>query len=417
MVRLFGFIALCVSWAEAMEVAVADTGRNAFSHPLPGLSVESRRAHATGNSFFNQNWVMAPASAASRDGLGPLFNARSCSACHPLDGRGSPDSVSLILRVSMLQDGVGMPHPTYGDQIQTLAIPGAMPDAEITLEWLTEGNLRRPAFHLSRWSAQPPAQPLLLSARVGNAVFGLGLLESVPAAVIEARADPADADGDGISGRVNRVWDKSLQSLQLGRFGWKANQPSLRQQAADAFWGDIGITSPVNRDANSSISDEPELSEVLLQRVTVYLQTLAPPARRDVTDPQVMEGEKLFAQIRCSACHLPELQTGAEAALPELVDQTFGAYTDLLLHDLGPGLADHRPDHEASGQEWRTAPLWGIGLLKTVNNHTTLLHDGRARNIEEAIHWHGGEAEKSKQEYLRLREDERVSLIKFVESL
>ncbi|SKB01655.1 CxxC motif-containing protein, DUF1111 family [Prosthecobacter debontii] len=411
-------LGMCV---QAADVTVPDAGRNAYSHPMPGLSVETRRAHATGNSFFNENWIMAPGSASSRDGLGPYFNARSCSACHPLDGRGSPDSVALLVRMSMLSEGGSQPHPRYGDQIQTLALPGLKPEARIELTWQQVGDLRRPQLHIDDWREGEPDRALALSPRVGNAVFGLGLLEAVAVEEIERRADPEDRDGDGISGRVNRVWDKTSKSLMLGRFGWKANQPTLRQQAADAFLGDIGITSPVNPDEDGPPEiphgGSPELSELLLQRVTTYLQTLAPPARREVDHPQVKQGERLFQALRCAACHVPELQTAADAHLAELRSKTFHPYTDLLLHDLGEGLADHRPDHEAEGREWRTAPLWGLGLQETVNGHTTLLHDGRARNAHEAILWHGGEATASQEAYQKLSEMEREALLRFLKSL
>jgi CxxC motif-containing protein (DUF1111 family) len=405
----------------AEPVTARDTGRNAFSHPLPGLSAPVRRSHAIGNSFFNENWVAAPASAAARDGLGPLFNARSCSACHPLDGRGSPDSVSLILRISILREGSTEPHPIYGGQIRPLAIPGARADARITLEWLDQGGLRQPHFRLEDWRAGPPQEPLLFSPRMGNAVFGLGLLESVPADVIEARADPEDRDGDGISGRVNQVWDKEQQTKRLGRFGWKANQPSLRQQTADAFHADIGITSVVNPhefpETDLPHGGSPELPENLLQHVVTYLRTLAPPARRDREDGRVKQGEEVFRRIGCAACHLPELRVGEFPEQPALSGAHIEPFTDLLLHDMGPGLADGRPDQEADGREWRTAALWGLGLQQTVNGHLFLLHDGRARGIAEAILWHDGEAAAARQRWQALPEAERAALLRFLESL
>ncbi len=416
--------------AESQTVTVIDAGRNAYSHPMPGLRVETRRAHATGNSFFNENWLIALASATSRDGLGPVFNARSCSACHPLDGRGSPDGPSLLIRMSVMKDGQTRPHETYGDQIRPLAIPGATPDAQVKISWRetpgtypdgTPYSLRSPEINLHTWREGKPSDPLLLSPRIGNAVFGLGLLEAVPESLIESRADPDDVNGDGISGRVNRVLNKESQNFQLGRFGWKANQPSIRLQVADAFAGDIGITSPVNPAERNPGSlpngGTPELPENILQRVTTYLQTLAPPARRNTTDENVKQGEQLFTALRCAACHVPELQTGSEAPLPELANKLFHPYTDLLLHDMGEGLADHRPDHLATGNEWRTPPLWGMGLQHTVNGHTTLLHDGRARNAEEAILWHEGEAAASRKQFMALPAEERRALLAFLQSL
>ena len=268
----------------------------------------------------------------------------------------------------------------------------------------------------------------MVSLRIANAVHGLGLLEAVLEADIRANADPDDADGDGISGRLNMVWDKTEQKLVLGRFGWKANQPSLRQQTADAFNGDIGITSPVNPRQNNTEAQrervssapsggEPELPENLLKHVVTYLRTLAPPAQRDTNDAAVIQGGQLFATLNCAKCHQPTLRTGEFPDVPELAHHPIHPYTDLLLHDMGAGLADGRPDGEATGTEWRTPPLWGMGLQQAVNGHTTLLHDGRARNTEEAILWHGGEAAKSQQDFLKLSPDDRAALLAFLDSL
>jgi len=414
---------------------IFDTGRNAFSHPLANITPLTRRQHVTGNSFFNENWVAAPASTGARDGLGPMFNARSCSACHPLDGRGSPDGVALLVRISIMHDGKAAPHPIYGDQIQPLALPGAQAEASIRLRWADAAStypdhttvmLRRPVLELDSWRDGKP-EPLMLSPRVGNAVFGLGLLEAVPEATVRALADPDDRDGDGISGRPNEIRGADGQ-IQLGRFGWKANQPTLRQQAADAFAGDIGITSPAHLEENHSSAQTsrladfpsggtPELEELLLQRVTTYLQTLAPPARRNVKAEDVQRGQQLFHKARCNACHLHELRTGDSHPVQELRGQIIHPYTDLLLHDMGAGLADNRPDHTASGTEWRTPPLWGLGLQKTVNGHTSLLHDGRARNSEEAILWHDGEADASRQTFRKMSATERADLLTFLDSL
>tara|TARA_B100000674_G_C37922578_1_gene953977 strand:- start:1168 stop:1938 length:771 start_codon:yes stop_codon:yes gene_type:complete len=256
------------------------------------------------------------------------------------------------------------------------------------------------------------------------------LLAAVDDETLRAQADPNDLDGDGISGKVNTVWDYEGKKLVTGRFGWKANQPSLRQQTAGAFVGDLGITSPLFPDENHTTSyaelhkfvsmpndEQPELTAKILQRVTAYLQTLAPPARRDVSDPTVRQGQRLFAAMKCASCHTPELKTGDFHELAELRNQTIRPYTDLLLHDMGKGLADGREDFEASGQEWRTPPLWGIGLQERVNGHTTLLHDGRARNLTEAILWHGGEAENSREQFLNSTKKERLALLSFLQSL
>jgi CxxC motif-containing protein (DUF1111 family) len=255
-------------------------------------------------------------------------------------------------------------------------------------------------------------------------VFGLGLLEAIPEATILALADEGDQDGDGISGKANYVWDVQKNGLSLGRFGWKANQPTLIQQVASAYHDDMGITTSLlpreNSDGQSQYDgrgDDPELSDEILDVVTFYVQTLAVPARRDLDDPLVQRGEQLFDNARCSACHIPTLQTGTLSDVPEVSNQTIQPFTDLLLHDMGPGLADNRPDFLATGSEWRTPPLWGIGLVKVVNGHTNFLHDGRARGLLEAILWHGGEAEQSREAVQEMSTNDRDALIAFLESL
>lgn len=419
-----------------------DTGRNAFSHSLANITTVTRRHHAVGNSLFSENWVAAPASATSRDGLGPMFNARSCSGCHFLDGRGAPpepdkDSAALLVRISIMENGRAVPDPVYGGQIQPRSLPGGAPEAQVSVRWSEheetypdgkEITLRKPVLEFSAWADGPPSHPLLTSPRIANAVHGLGLLEAVPEAAIRSLADPEDADKDGISGRANEAWDKTLQKRMLGRFGWKASQPSVRQQTAEAFLGDMGITSPVNpqeaftpaqkaRLASLPSGGEPEIPENLLQHVTTYMRTLAPPARRDVDDPVVRRGSVLFNDLKCARCHVPLMVTGEVSDITELSNQIIRPYTDLLLHDMGEGLADGRPDEDATGVEWRTPPLWGMGLQKAVNGHTTFLHDGRARNAEEAILWHGGEAAASRDAFMRLPQSDRADLLRFLDSL
>ena len=423
---------------------VQATTRQAFGQPLPHLTADQETRFFVGNSFFNRNWVSAPASTTARDGLGPLFNARSCSACHLHDGRGRPpepgeDMLSMLVRLSVpgrdAHQGV-VPEPVYGDQFNGLAVPGVPPEgrALVTYEEVpgtyADGepfSLRRPTYTFSdlRYGAMRP--DTLLSPRVAPAMVGLGLLEAVPEATLLDMADPDDADGDGISGRLNRVWDKARQETVVGRFGWKANQPSVAQQVAGAFLGDIGITSPLFPDENCTAAavacrqatngGSPELSERLLGHVVFYSRTLAVPARRHSRLPQVRRGRELFDDAQCNACHTPTLRTGAVPGLPDLSGQVIHAYTNLLLHDMGDGLADDRPDFEASGSEWRTPPLWGIGLVETVNRHTYFLHDGRARNLAEAILWHGGEAEDSKETFRRMPRADREALLQFLNSL
>jgi len=421
------------------------TSQRAFTLPISGLSPEQETQFFVGNSFFNRNWVSAPASTAARDGLGPLYNARSCSACHLHDGRGRPPAtpdepmVSMLLRLSIPGEdphhGV-VPEPTYGDQLHNLAVPGVPPEGRggVTYEDITGSfadgesySLRKPTYTLTELAYGPLHPATRLSPRVAPQMIGLGLLEAVPAETLFALADPQDRDGDGVSGRANLVWDKARQHTVLGRFGWKANQPTVAQQVAGAFLGDIGITSWLFPQENCTPAQEacrqgpsgvqPEIAPDLLHSVIFYARTLAVPARRHWDDPEVLRGQHLFEQARCARCHLPTLQTGAVADLPSLSHQTIHPYTDLLLHDMGEALADDRQDFVATGREWRTAPLWGIGLIQAVNGHTNFLHDGRARNLTEAILWHGGEAEAAREAFRHLPRADRKALIRFLESL
>tara|TARA_R110002096_G_scaffold139504_9_gene293864 strand:+ start:401 stop:1810 length:1410 start_codon:yes stop_codon:yes gene_type:complete len=432
---------------------VVQNGQNAFSLPLANISRENRRAHVVGNSFFNKNWVVAPASPAARDGLGPLFNAHSCSGCHVRDGRGSlpreNGSSGLLFRLSVPGEKVQkgnvtvhsppVPHPIYGGQLGVLAIPGAQPEGTVSINYqeiegkFADGStytLRSPVYQLiPSKSYSAPETDLMISPRLAPPVHGLGLLEAVAESEILAHSDPDDEDGDGISGRPNRAWNAERKQYELGRFGWKANQTDLRQQTASAFLSDIGITSRIHprEDLTDSqfeqldkllLGEYPELSDQILDRVVRYQQTLAPPARRNWEDPIVVKGKALFESAQCSACHLPTMKTAPDySEVPELANQTIRPYTDLLLHDMGEALSDHCPDFEARGHEWRTPPLWGIGLTEAVNGNTFFLHDGRARSLEEAILWHGGEAEASAYFYRGLPKADRDALLAFLNSL
>jgi CxxC motif-containing protein (DUF1111 family) len=426
------------------SATVFDRSQNAFGLPAPGLSREASRFFGVGNSLFNQNWVQAPASTTARDGLGPFFNARSCAACHFKDGRGRPPAfdderpTGYLVRVGVpgQRDGVGSPvgDERYGSQVQDGAILGLPPEAAIRIRYedvpgrFADGapyTLRRPTVGFED-EAYGPLDGLALSARVANQMPGMGLLEAIPEHAILALADPADRDGDGISGRVNRVWDVERQAHAAGRFGWKAEQPTVRQQVASAFHGDLGVTSELFAAENCTVAPAgcnelptggaPEIETAGLDHVTLYSSALAVPARRDLNDPEARRGERLFREIGCASCHLPELQTGPHP-IASLSDQTIRPYTDLLLHDMGDGLADGFETFEASGREWRTPPLWGLGLIETVNGHTRLLHDGRARGVVEAILWHGGEAEASRERFRALDADERAALVRFLHSL
>ena len=426
------------------ETTVKATNRNSFGLPAPNLTNEERRTFEVGDSFFTQNWVTAPASTEARDGLGPTFNAQSCSSCHTLDGRASPPldnndpERGLLLRLSIPgvdENRQPLEEPNYGGQLQDRAILSVQPEGRIAIAWrnisgsYADGepySLIEPEYSFHDLAFGPMRPDVMVSPRIAPAVFGMGLLESIPESDILAASDPNDTDMDGISGRPNMVWNARSQQTELGRFGWKSNVPTVEQQVAGAFHGDIGITSTLFPEENcpdtqsncrSSLNGgSPELPEDRLFKVTFYNQTLAVPAMRNTEDPQVERGAELFLQANCSACHTPSHTTG-ESDIPALANQTIFPYTDLLLHDMGDGLADNRPDFLATGKEWRTPPLWGIGLVENVNGHTRFLHDGRARNIAEAILWHGGEAEAAKQSFLNMSREERDALLRFLRSL
>jgi CxxC motif-containing protein (DUF1111 family) len=413
------------------------SNRNAFGNSARNLTDEERRAFEVGDSFFTQNWVTAPASTDARDGLGPLLNAQSCSSCHLLDGRGSADGEKpgVLFRIGTTHDGVAEPDPVYGDQIQDRAILGVAPEASVRTIYTEETasfpdgstyGLRRPVHELADLAYGEVSVETILSPRLAPPVFGAGLLEAIPESDVLAVADPDDADGDGISGRTNQLLDVSTGETALGRFGWKANVPSVEQQVAAAFIGDIGITSPLFPEDNCTPTQvecaaaitggSPEISQDLFDQVVFYNRTLAVPARRNLDEPGVVAGSSLFEEAGCVSCHQPRQETG-DSDIEALADQVIYPFTDLLLHDMGPDLADGRPDGEATGVEWRTPPLWGIGLTETVNGNLNFLHDGRARSLEEAILWHGGEAEESKQAFVGLSQEQRSVLIEFLESL
>jgi CxxC motif-containing protein (DUF1111 family) len=427
------------------DTTVFDEGLNAFSLAARNLQDDRRESFFVGNSTFNRNWVSAPASTTGLDGLGPTFNARSCSACHFKDGRGAPpqqdgdEFVGLLLRLSVPgEDAHGGPlgEPSYGGQFNHRSILGVPAEGTSSVSYEevpgkfvdgTRYSLRRPRYEFSDLQYGPMDDAVQVSPRVAQAMVGLGLLEAIDEDTLLALADEDDADDDGISGRPNYVWDERAGRARLGRFGWKANQPTLEQQTSGAFLGDIGITSPMFSGQNcpegqqacldAADGGDPEIDQDKIDEVTYYAHLLAVPAQRDFQGERVLHGKQLFRMAGCDSCHVSELQTGELEDFPELSGQTIRPYTDLLLHDMGDDLADHRPDYQASGTEWRTAPLWGIGLVSVVNGHTNFLHDGRARDLSEAILWHGGEAEAAREAYRALSKDDREDLIRFLESL
>ena len=426
------------------ETTAFTSNRNAFSMSARNLTTGERRTFEVGDSFFEQNWVTAPASTEARDGLGPTFNAQSCSSCHVLDGRGKPPENAddpergLLIRLSIpgqTAEGAPIGDPVYGNQLQDRAINGVEPEGRFTISYVeitgefADGEpyvLLMPAYDFIELAFGDMSEELMTSPRIAPATIGMGLLEAITEEDIMALADPDDLDGDGISGRANMVWDIDKGEAAMGRFGWKANAPTLKQQALDAFAGDIGITSshhmeencpPIQTECSAAPNGGvPEMPDARAERLVFYVQTLAVPAMRNIDDAQVRKGAEMFLKANCSSCHTPSYTTG-EHEIPALSNQTIFPYTDLLLHDMGDGLADGRPDFLATGKEWRTPPLWGIGLVERVNGHTRLLHDGRARNLSEAILWHGGEAQEARDAFREMSKVEREALIAFLKSL
>jgi CxxC motif-containing protein (DUF1111 family) len=443
---------------EATSRGSTDTA-NAFSLSSGNMEFTDELRFKVGNGVFRKIWVSSPASTKSSDGLGPIFNARSCQTCHVKDGRGRPpepgdEAVSMFLRLSIPGEPLPpekakfgvlsdvRPEPTYGTQLQNFSIQGIPAEGKMRIAYeefavkLAGGEtvkLRRPSYSIGDLGYGPLHPDVQTSPRVAPPMIGLGLIEAIPAEAILANADPDDENGDGISGRPNWVREEGQPPL-IGRFGWKAGNAVIAQQAAEAFANDMGISSALVKKASGDCTDHQavcqqapngntppatgfEINKELFDLVVFYSQNLAVPARRAPKAQAVLRGKALFASTGCAACHKPSFTTGPAPDNPHLADQTIHPYTDVLLHDMGEGLADNRPEREANGREWRTAPLWGVGLTKTVNGHTLLLHDGRARSVLEAILWHGGEAQRARNAFAALPRADRDALIAFVNSL
>ena len=369
---------------------VFDTTLNAFGRALGNMESARWRTLHEGKTLFVRDWSAHPDALA-----GPLTNAQACNSCHFKDGRDRPydalgPEAPLLVRLSVPTADApgGAPEPVYGGQFNDRGTPAVPAEGTVQVKYVpvkgryadaTAYTLRRPQYQLSPVGYGPFAPRTWWSPRIPSTVFGLGLLEAIPEAELLARADPQDTDGDGISGRPNRVTSVRTGQTVLGRFGWKASQPSLEQQIAKAYAEDLGLTSPLFPQVHLHVEagglprgDEaraaPALSAEMLEKTTLYIRLLAVPARRDWTAPAVRRGQAVFQQTGCATCHHPEFRTGEVADIPELSGQVIRPYTDLLLHDMGKELADGRPDAEATGSEWRTPPLWGLGLLETVNH-------------------------------------------------
>jgi CxxC motif-containing protein (DUF1111 family) len=403
--RIAPWFAVAMAGCSALLACSAGCGRllttapeaaDLFDAPLPGLSPAEHAAFVAGDEQFGKAFAIS-------EGLGPIFNNVSCASCHSGDGRGRPENV--LTRFSLLGDPA--PH-LGGPQVQDRAIPGAEPER---LPAGVETSLRLP----------PP-------------VFGMGLIEAVPVDSILARSDPGDLDGDGISGRPNLVsvpgfvpaHEPGGLAPALGRFGRKAQVSSLVQQTVDAYHQDMGLTTdfrPVENvnplasrptEAADRVAD-PEVPARIVQSVVAYLRLLAPPAPGGST-PRREQGQAVFARAGCAGCHVPVLRTGPSAT-PALANREVRLYSDLLLHDMGDGLADYRADGDGNGREWRTTPLWGLRVMRGfLNGEAFLLHDGRAHSVEEAVRLHGGEAQAARDAFVALPADERGALLDFVES-
>jgi CxxC motif-containing protein (DUF1111 family) len=436
----------------------ATSTENAFSQPSGNIPFEDQLTFRVGNGLFRKLWVSSPSSTLASDGLGPLYNARSCQRCHIKDGRGHPpegpngNSISMLLKVSVadtipdlmheIEDYFAtLPEPTYGRQLQDFSMAGHPAEyrLQITYEEIAvplSGDdvayLRSPTYTAADLGYGPLHRGAMISPRVAPQMIGLGLLEAIPAADILALADPDDHDNDGISGRPNIVWSTEFDQPMLGRFGLKAGSPTVREQSAAAFAGDIGISNPIFPDAwgdctqnQAACRSAPhgdrddrvfEIDTLGLDLVTFYSRNLGVPMRRDVDTFDVLRGKDVFYKTGCTSCHQPAFVTHRLSDRPEQSFQLIWPFTDMLLHDMGPGLADNSPEGRATGTEWRTPPLWGIGRTAQVSGHTYFLHDGRARSLLEAILWHGGEAQAQRDAVTTMDPDDRKALITFLES-
>jgi CxxC motif-containing protein (DUF1111 family) len=434
--------------------------RNAYAHPSANMSQDDEMRFHLGRALFRKLWVASPSSTQASDGLGPLFNARSCETCHVRDGRGRPpeagrDASSFLIRLARPPGGreeeevlasgavLGFPDPVYGAQLQDRAINGLSAEGRpevsymeerVTLADGTDVALRHPRYMVKDLAYGPLDPQTTLSPRIAQPMIGLGLIEAIDEKDLLALEDAGDRNGDGVSGRAAHVRDLSTGRPALGRFGWKAQAASVRDQTAIALVTDIGISSPLlpspGGDCTAAETEclsrphgiQPrlgpqEVSDTVLDLLTFYTQNLAVPARRKASFQDTLKGKAQFHLMGCAACHVPSFTTRADAAISALGGQRIWPYSDFLLHDMGDGLADGQRVGDASGREWRTPPLWGIGLAETVNGNGFFLHDGRARELTEAILWHGGEAAGARNAFAAASARDRQSLITFLESL
>jgi CxxC motif-containing protein (DUF1111 family) len=424
-----------LAWANLVDArSLPGRHHKAFSQLVDGLTKKQLAELKAGFSLYAKGWVTAPSSTKVRDGLGPHFNAVSCVSCHQHNGRGRPPvkemgpDFSLLIRLSVPgnnKNGAPTGEPIYGGQFHPRATLGVANEGDLNLQYTSKEvifpdgekvELQVPKYNLVNLKYGPMNKETMISPRVAPHLAGVGYLDKVTEDQILSYADENDKDNDGISGRANYAWNVLENKATIGKFGWKANQPTLLQQNAGAFNGDLGITSPLFPEQNCSVEQEDcyfalhggetEISRKHLDFVNLMVGSIDAPRVKRLKNFE--EGKKLFHKVDCQKCHRPSFEVDGKTVSP---------YTDLLLHDMGDELADNRPDFLANGKEWKTPPLWGVGAQKEVNGHTYLLHDGRARNVKEAILWHGGEAKGSKDKFMQLTRKEREALINFVNSI
>jgi CxxC motif-containing protein (DUF1111 family) len=405
----------------------------AYSSPLADIDPQDVDAFYRGAFVFNASWAAPAAGVTQRfSGLGPTFNRTSCQTCHLRNGRnGAPARNQPVffmsVKLATRRGAIMGPHPTYGPTLEYDSVPPARIEGRVFASYSYEAGrfldgepyeLRRPRFEFRDLSAGSLGAHTSYSIRLPPGVYGVGLLQSVPTAAIFANADAVDLDRDGISGRVSLLpgaRDATRGEAAVGRFGWKADKATVRAQVSDALLHDMGIVADVDRRARSR-SDHtgrearPEIDKADFDDLVRYVELLSPP--KPSADER--SGQTLFEAIGCAACHvtsLPVMRFASRAAADRI-----RPFTDLLLHDMGEALADRFDDEHATGREWRTPPLWGIGCAELVTPSASYLHDGRARTLTEAILWHGGEGSAARRRFVELAAEDRAAVIAFVRS-
>jgi CxxC motif-containing protein (DUF1111 family) len=431
-----------------------------YSKPIKGIDVEDKLDFKIGEGVFQKFWVPSPSSTTASDGLGPLHNTRSCNSCHLNNGRGhAPEAdvngasiPSFLIRIGQ---SYKQPSPVadfmypnlgdkfYGKQLQGHSAQNVLPEGDYYLSYETRSEaladgtrveLRKPHLHWSTLNYGPFEKNTGFTMLVSPALVGMGLLDNIPNDTIIENSDPDDKNNDGISGRVSWVPSNGGKEKIIGRFGYKASAPSVTAQNQAAFNTDLGLSTPLNPAAsgdctelqkecikspngNSKHLDNLEVDKQQTRLVDLFVSLSSPPSMRNLSESTFLEGKEIFDNGGCASCHIPKMETGKNSSFTALNNRTFYPFTDMLLHDMGPELASGFPIFSAMPNEWRTAPLWGIGLSEKVSGRAGFLHDGRARTIEEAILWHGGEAKTSQQFYKQLNKEYRKKLIYFLESL